>query len=195
MGNILLKKGSLAGGFSNEYGALWIDNADGLLKLGYSDGSITSPFPISLTAGQIASPSAGVLADVNATYQLNVAPYTRYRSNGTALVSYVLPTQTFFQSFYVPSVTDGTVAIIPMDVSGTITKVITQSTSGTCTITTSIEGASLGGGISSVSSTKSTVTHNSINTFSAGSDIMIVASANSSCVGLRITIAFTRQLT
>lgn len=42
--------------------------------------------PIDLTAGQIASPSAAMIADLNANYRLNVAPYTRYRSNGTTLV-------------------------------------------------------------------------------------------------------------
>jgi hypothetical protein len=40
-----------------------------------------------LTAAEIASPSLGILADVRTTYMLNVAPYTRYRSDGSALVS------------------------------------------------------------------------------------------------------------
>jgi hypothetical protein len=40
-----------------------------------------------LTAAEIADPSIGILADVRTTYMLNVAPYTRYRSDGTALVS------------------------------------------------------------------------------------------------------------
>lgn len=43
-------------------------------------------YPIALTAAQIASPSAAMLADLNVTYALNVAPYTRYMSNGTDLV-------------------------------------------------------------------------------------------------------------
>ena len=42
--------------------------------------------PVELTAAQIASPTADMLADTNATYRLNVAPYTRYMSDGTALV-------------------------------------------------------------------------------------------------------------
>jgi len=42
--------------------------------------------PVDLTAAQIASPTAAMLADLNATYRLNVAPYTRYQSTGTALV-------------------------------------------------------------------------------------------------------------
>lgn len=43
--------------------------------------------PTDLTAGQIAAPSAEIIADLNATYRLNVAPYARYRSNGAALIS------------------------------------------------------------------------------------------------------------
>ncbi len=41
--------------------------------------------PVRLTAAQIAMPTAAILADVNSTYQLNVAPYTRYVSTGTIL--------------------------------------------------------------------------------------------------------------
>lgn len=41
--------------------------------------------PVDLTAAQIASPTAEILADLNATYRLNVAPYTRYQSDGSAL--------------------------------------------------------------------------------------------------------------
>lgn len=42
--------------------------------------------PTPLSAEQIESPTAAMLADLNAVYQLNVAPYTRYESTGTALV-------------------------------------------------------------------------------------------------------------
>lgn len=42
--------------------------------------------PIDLTEAELASPSALMLADVNATYRLNVPPYTRYHSTGTDLV-------------------------------------------------------------------------------------------------------------
>ena len=41
--------------------------------------------PVDLTASQIASPTADMIADLNATYRLNVAPYTRYQSDGSAL--------------------------------------------------------------------------------------------------------------
>ena len=43
--------------------------------------------PIDITAAQVIAPSASMLADLNATFRLNVAPYTRYQSNGNALVT------------------------------------------------------------------------------------------------------------
>lgn len=43
-------------------------------------------YPVPLTAAQIASPTAEMLADVLVTYCLNVAPYSRYMSNGSELV-------------------------------------------------------------------------------------------------------------
>ncbi len=44
--------------------------------------------PIDITAAQVTSPTAAMLADLNATYRLNAAPYTRYVSNSQALVAY-----------------------------------------------------------------------------------------------------------
>jgi hypothetical protein len=41
---------------------------------------------VPLTSDQLASPSAAVLADLNAIYRLNVSPYTRYYSDGADLV-------------------------------------------------------------------------------------------------------------
>lgn len=42
--------------------------------------------PVPLTLAQIEAPTSAMLADLNATYQLNTAPYTRYRSTGEVLV-------------------------------------------------------------------------------------------------------------
>jgi hypothetical protein len=39
-----------------------------------------------LTQAEIDNPTQAQLADYSAFYQLNVAPYTKYASNGTALV-------------------------------------------------------------------------------------------------------------
>lgn len=43
--------------------------------------------PIDITSAQLDSPPAGMVADLNATYRLNVAPFTRYQSTGSAIVA------------------------------------------------------------------------------------------------------------
>lgn len=45
---------------------------------------IWAPVPLSLA--QIGSPTAAMIADLNATYQLDQAPYSRYRSDGVQIV-------------------------------------------------------------------------------------------------------------
>ncbi len=45
---------------------------------------IWAPTPVS--QAQIDTPDAAMLADLNATYQLNTAPYTRYHSDGQELM-------------------------------------------------------------------------------------------------------------
>lgn len=47
-------------------------------------GSFT---PIVITAAEQAAPTAAMLANIWCTYQLDVAPYTRYRSDGTNIVA------------------------------------------------------------------------------------------------------------
>lgn len=42
--------------------------------------------PTPLSAAQIAAPSASMIADLNATFQLDTAPYSRYRSDGVQLI-------------------------------------------------------------------------------------------------------------
>lgn len=58
----------------------WVEVAD----THAAAGSFT---PITITAGEQAAPTAAMLANIFATFQLNVAPYTRYRSDGSALVA------------------------------------------------------------------------------------------------------------
>lgn len=44
--------------------------------------------PIDLTPAQVASPSQDMLNDLNATYRLNIPPYTRYYSDANELVAW-----------------------------------------------------------------------------------------------------------
>lgn len=50
---------------------------------GWADGLWV---PVDLTADQLAAPSPEMVADLNTVFRLNVAPYTRYVSDGTTLV-------------------------------------------------------------------------------------------------------------
>lgn len=49
-------------------------------------GVPSSGRPLSRSATQISSPSAGDLANTSATFQLNTAPYSRWRSNGYYMI-------------------------------------------------------------------------------------------------------------
>lgn len=42
--------------------------------------------PVDLSAAQVVAPTPAMIADLNATYRLNVPPYTRYVSTGTDVV-------------------------------------------------------------------------------------------------------------
>lgn len=77
---------------------------------------------------------------------------------------------------------------------GTITETTTVSASGTCTATFKVNSTSLGGTANSVSSSEQSQAHASTNTFSAGDDIVLTVSSNSSCADMSFTIKYTRTL-
>lgn len=98
-------------------------------------------------------------------------------------------------SFFIPTVADGDVVVIPMQAfAGTVTSVTTDCTSGTCTLTGKVNGTNFGGTANSVSTTKSTQAHASANTWATGDDLVFTASANSSCLGMRVTVTYNRVL-
>lgn len=77
---------------------------------------------------------------------------------------------------------------------GTITEVTTISASGSCTLTVKINTTALGGTANSVSSAEQSQAHASSNAFSAGDDIVLTVSSNSSCSKMTFTIKYTRTL-
>lgn len=77
---------------------------------------------------------------------------------------------------------------------GTITETTTRSASGACTATFRINATNLGGTANSVSSSEQSQAHSSANVFTAGDDIVIAISANSSCADMSFTIKYTRVL-
>jgi hypothetical protein len=74
---------------------------------------------------------------------------------------------------------------------GTITVVTTRCASGTATLTTKINGTSIGP-TNAVSSTEATQAHS--DAFAAGDDIDIEFSANSACLMANVVITYTRAL-
>lgn len=76
----------------------------------------------------------------------------------------------------------------------TITETVTICESGSCTATFKINTTSLGGVANSVSTTEQSQARSSSNTGSAGDDIQVTISSNSSCVGMSFMIKFTRTL-
>lgn len=77
---------------------------------------------------------------------------------------------------------------------GTITETTTICSSGTATFTFKINTTALGGTVNSVSSAEQSQSHSSANVFAANDDIVITASANSSCVNASFTVKYTRSL-
>jgi len=75
---------------------------------------------------------------------------------------------------------------------GYIDSIVTQSTSGTCTLTVELNGTPLGGTANSVSSTEEIQVHTSANTFSSGDSVTLVISANNSTEDMRFTANIIR---
>ncbi|TXE18604.1 hypothetical protein ES692_06055 [Psychroserpens burtonensis] len=108
---------------------------------------------------------------------------------------YPVKTQTDFISTLIASPADATYKlIVKAPYAGTITETTTESVSGTCTATFKINTTALGGTENSVSDTKTSQTHSSANVFSAGDDIVLTVSANSTCVDMSFTIKFNKTL-
>lgn len=59
--------------------------------IGMSNSSANGPAarwtPVDITVAQLNAPTAAMIADLDATYRINVPPYTRYQSDGSQLVS------------------------------------------------------------------------------------------------------------
>jgi len=77
---------------------------------------------------------------------------------------------------------------------GTITETTTICASGTATATFKINTTPLGGTANSVSSSEQSQAQASANVFSAGDDLVITISSNSSCVSMSFMIKYTQVL-
>lgn len=84
--------------------------------------------------------------------------------------------------------------VLKADHAGTITETTTKCVSGTATATFKIGSTALGGTANSVSSSEQSQAQASNNAYSAGDDIVLTISSNSSCVDLSFTIKRTVTL-
>lgn len=100
------------------------------------------------------------------------------------------PVGTF--SFYIPTVADGDLIRYAVQEVGSILSVTTVAASGTCTVTGRIGATPLGGTANAASTTKTTQAHSSANAYASGNDIYFAASANAACVGLSVTVTYSK---
>lgn len=84
--------------------------------------------------------------------------------------------------------------VVKMAHGGTITETTTISAAGTCTATFKTNSTALGGTANSVSTSEQSQSHSSSNTFSAGDDLVLTVSSNSSCEDMSFSIKYTRTL-
>jgi hypothetical protein len=102
--------------------------------------------------------------------------------------------QTFAMTFNRDTVTDGTVATVPIPIGMTLTSVIAECAAGTTTLTPKKNGVAMTGTPVSVSTTKSSQPYTGGNVLAPGDDLTFVASSSSSCTGLAVTATYTRNL-
>lgn len=162
-----------------------------LVTLFANDETTTAVNPIVTTGNGIATAKvpAGEY-DIKIEY-LNQS----YTIQGLTFLSPISSTQTDFISGIIERPADGDYKItINVPYAGTIKNITTISTTGTCTLTGKINSTNLGGTANSVSTTENAQAHTSANTFSAGDDITLTVSSNSSCENLSFNIEFTKTL-
>ncbi len=96
---------------------------------------------------------------------------------------------------YIETVANKTYKIVVKMPHGfTITEATTISDSGTCTATFKINTTALGGTANSVSSSETSQSHGSANVGSAGDDVQLTVSSNSTCLGLAFSLKYTRTI-
>lgn len=119
----------------------------------------------------------------------------RLTSNGAgALPTFQTTTLTDCFSFFITTVVNQDYMLVRIPFACTIVSTTTICTSGTCTVVTKINTTAVTSLSNSASSSEVTTTATGANTFAANDDIRITVSANSACVNLSVTIAFTRVI-
>jgi hypothetical protein len=107
----------------------------------------------------------------------------------------VQQTQTFDINFQVARVkAEPITVILKSKRARVITEIVTQSISGTCTLTGDIDGTPLGGTANSVSTTEQERTHSSANSLAVGQNLVLTPSSVSSCRNMKVSVRGTYTL-
>jgi hypothetical protein len=111
------------------------------------------------------------------------------------LLSAAARVQTIYRSFYVATVANGDVFAAVMEKVGTVVSVTTDVLgSGTCTLTGRINATPLGGTPNAASGARQLQPHASANAYVVGDMLAFAVSANSTCLGLVVTVGFQEAL-
>jgi len=181
---VTIWNGGLKIGRAPASGELLVGNGAGfdLVNAGISDvgGVLTFDGPVAVQ-GQIESTTGGFKFPDD-TVQTTAATSPSF-------------SQTDFISGVIPALANQDYRlVVNIPYACTINETTTRCTSGTATATFKINTTALGGTANSVSSSEQSQTHTTSNTVSAGDDIVLTISSNSSCLFLSFTIKFTRTL-
>ncbi len=188
----------------------WDQALDDISALAVTDSNIIVSNGTNWVAesGATARTSLGVAIGTNVqAYSANLDEYAAVNPTAAGLallddadasaqrttLSAAARSQTEFGSWFFPSVSDKSYkVIVKLPYAVTVTNMTTICASGTCTLTGKVNSSAFSGAASSVSSVESSTAHNSA--ASAGDDIVLTVSSNSSCVDMSVTITWTRTL-
>lgn len=196
--NVITTKGDVIAGGASGVPARLAVGADGQVltaRASATDGIDweTPPVNVLTTKGDLIAAGAG-----GTPARLAVGTngqYLKANSAATDGVDWETLTVTDMWSSLIRTVNNETLTLVlEAAFAGTITRTTTQSASGTCTATFSINGTALGGTPNPVSSTLVDEAQSSANTFNVGDKITVTISSNASCVDAALTIRYTRVL-
>jgi hypothetical protein len=168
----------------------------GITAIAQASDYNTAQLPAQASAITAAATAAGN-AQTSATSAATAAGNAQTTANAaqtTANAAAVKAGQSFYLTFYVPTVADGDLVKIPVDVACTITKVSAVSAAGTTTLTPKIGSTAMTGGALNVTTTKGSSSPSANNVAAQGNDLVFTASSSSSCTGLAVTVTYTRNL-
>lgn len=102
--------------------------------------------------------------------------------------------QPFAEAMLIEYPEDKDYKFVALAIEGTIEEVVTETASGSCTVTVYIGDQPLGGSPNSANTTKQSRTHTAKNTLTTDDDVMVRITDNSTAENCSVTIRGTRSL-